>query len=71
MNQLMTKVFVEQPLASPGSAKNCMVCIFAVILIFLLPSNHVVDKMSVSHANEIWKYIMNLILFQITDFLFS
>ena len=22
MNELMTKVFVEQPLASPGSAKN-------------------------------------------------
>ena len=45
-----------------------MVCILAVILIFLLPSDHAVDKMSVSHANEIWKHIMNLILFQVTGF---
>ena len=44
--------------------KNFMVCIFAVIYIFLLPSDHVVDKMSVSHANLIWKYIMYLILFE-------
>jgi hypothetical protein len=33
--------------------KNPMMCIFAVILTFLLPSDHVVEKMSVSHANEI------------------
>ena len=41
--------------------ENCMVCIFAGVLICLLPSDHVVNKMSVSHANETWKYIMNLI----------
>ena len=40
---------------------------FAVILTFLLPLDHEVDKMSLSHANEIWKYIMNLIFFQISD----
>ena len=39
----------------------------AFILIFMLPLDHAVDKMSESHANEIWKYIMNLILFQISD----
>ena len=45
--------------------------VVAVILIFLLPLDHAVNKMSVSHANEIWKYNMNLILFQISDFGFS
>ena len=25
MNELMTEVFVEQPLASPGSAKHCWI----------------------------------------------
>ena len=38
-----------------------MVRIFAVVLIFLLPSDHVVDKMSVIHANEIWKYVLYMI----------
>ena len=32
--------------------KNPMICIFAVILINLLPSDHAVDKMSLGHANE-------------------
>ena len=40
---------------------------FAVILIFLLLLDHAVDKMSVSLANEVRKYIMNLILYQISD----
>ena len=31
--------------------KNHMKCIFAVILIFLWPSDHMVDQMSVSRAN--------------------
>ena len=43
-----------------------MVCFLAVILIFLLPLDHAVEKMSLSHANEIWKDIMNL--FQMSDF---
>ena len=32
--------------------KSHMICIFAVILIFLLASDHVVEKTSVSHTNE-------------------
>ena len=48
--------------------KKCMRCIFAVILMFLLPSDHAENKISVNHANEIWKYIMTFILFKITDF---
>ena len=48
--------------------KNCMVCIFAVILIFLFAFRSCGSKMSVSHKNKIWKYITNLILFQVTDF---
>ena len=51
--------------------KNCTVCFFAAIFIFLLPLDHEVDKMSESHGNEIWKYIMNLILFQISYLGFS
>ena len=41
-----------------------MICIFAVIQIFLLPSDHAVDQMSVSHANEIGIYILQFILFE-------
>ena len=37
--------------------------VVAVIYIFLLLLDQAVDKMSVSHANEIFKYIMNLIMF--------
>ena len=44
--------------------KNFIVCIYAVILIFLLSSKQVVYKMSVSHANKLWKYTMYLILFE-------
>ena len=44
--------------------KNHMICIFAVILIFLLPLDHAVDKMSVGHANENEIYIPNFILFE-------
>ena len=33
-------------------------CIFAVTMSFLLPSDYGVDEMSVSHAKEIWKYIL-------------
>ena len=39
-------------LVLPFGAKNHMICIFAVILIRLLPLDHAVDKMSVGHANE-------------------
>ena len=42
--------------------KNFLLSIVAFILIFLVPSDHVVDKMCVSHGNEIRKYVMNLIL---------
>ena len=45
--------------------------VFEVILIFMLPLDHAVDKMSVNHANEILKNIMNSVLFQISDFGFS
>ena len=58
-------------IGSFGEKKLHGMFFFAVILIFLLPSDHAVDKISVSHANEIWKYIMNLIWFQISDFGFS
>ena len=47
--------------------KKIMFYPFAVILNFLLPLDHEVDKMSLSQENEVWKYIMNLILFQISD----
>jgi hypothetical protein len=42
---------------------------FGAIFVFVLPLDHAVDKMyvTVSHANEIWKYILTLILFQISD----
>ena len=36
MNQFMTEVFVKQPLASPGSANNLMICI-AVCIYALSP----------------------------------
>ena len=49
---------------------NHTICIFAVILIFLLPSDHVVEKMSVSHANENEIYILYFILLKITDYRF-
>ena len=42
-----------------------------LLQVLIFPLNHAIDKMSVSHANEIWKYIMNFILFQIIDFVFS
>ena len=47
-----------------------MVCIFAVNLMFMMPSDHAVDQMYVSLANKILKYILNLIVFQITDLVF-
>ena len=50
--------------------KKIMIYPFAVILTFLLPLDHEVDKMCLSHANGIWKYIMNLILFQIVIWIF-
>ena len=46
------------------------ICIFAVILIFLLPSDHVVEKMSVSHANENEINILYFLLLKITDYRF-
>ena len=42
-----------------------MICIFAVILIFRLPSDYVVEKMSVSHANENEIYNLYFILLKI------
>ena len=54
----------------PFGEKNYTTCIFAVILIFLLPADHVVKKMSVSHANENEIYILNFILLKITDYRF-
>ena len=42
-----------------------MLCIFAVILIFMLPSYHVVKKMSVGHANENEIYILYFILLKL------
>ena len=48
----------------PFGAKHHMMCICAVILICLLPSDHAVDKMSVSHANENEINILNFILFE-------
>ena len=44
--------------------KNQMICIFAVILICLLPSDHAVDKMSVGHTNKNEMYILYFILFE-------
>ena len=44
--------------------KNRMICIFAVILICLLPSDHALDKMSVNHANENGMYILYFTLFE-------
>ena len=44
--------------------KNHMIFIFAVILIFLLPSDHAVDKMSVGQTNENEIYILYFILFE-------
>ena len=41
-----------------------MTCIFAVILICLLPLDHVVDKMPVGHANEKVIYILYFIFFE-------
>ena len=50
--------------------KNHMICIFAFILIFMLPSDHVVEKMSVSPANENEISILYLISLKITDYQF-
>ena len=50
--------------------KNHMICIFAVILIFLLPSYRVVEKMSVSHANENEIYILCFISLKMTGYRF-
>ena len=44
--------------------KNHMICIFAVILICMLPSDHAVNKMPVGHANENEIYILHFILFE-------
>ena len=41
-----------------------MICIFAEILICLLPSDHAVDKMSVGHANTNKLYILYFTLFE-------
>ena len=54
----------------PFGVKNHLICIFAVILIFLLPSDHVVEKMSVSHANENEIYILYFISLKITNYMF-
>ena len=40
---------------------------FAVIQVFLLSLGVAVDKMCVSHANEIGIYILYFILFEMTD----
>ena len=45
--------------------KNLMICSFAVIL---LPSDHVVEKMSVSHANENEIYNLYLLSLKITNY---
>ena len=66
---LLSVCFYAQ-IASLGE-KNFMVCFFAAILIFLLPVDHAANKMSLNHAKEIWKYILTLILFQISDWGFS
>ena len=52
--QTFTKLFKWPifPLTQVEGAKNHMICIFAVILICMLPLDHAVDKMSVGHANE-------------------
>ena len=42
-----------------------MICIFAVILIFLLALGHAVDKMCVSHANENGIYFLHFNFFLI------
>ena len=41
-----------------------MICIFAVILICLSPSDHAVDEMSVGRANKSKIYILYFILFE-------
>ena len=50
--------------------KNLMICIFAVILIFLLALDHVVEKMSVSHGNENEINTLYFISLKITDYRF-
>ena len=50
--------------------KNHMVCIFSVMRIFLLPSHHVAEKMSLSHANENERYILYFVLLKINDYRF-
>ena len=45
--------------------------VFCSYLNFLLPLDHAVDKMFLRHANEILKYILNLIMFKICDLGFS
>ena len=44
--------------------KTSWKCIFGVIQMFLSSLGVAVDKMCVSHANEIGIYIMHFILFQ-------
>ena len=51
-------------LSNPLREKNHMICIFAVILIFLLALGHAVDKMCVSHANENGIYFLHFNFFE-------
>ena len=44
-----------------------MICIFAVILIFLLALGHAVDKMCVSRANENWICFLHFKFVKMTD----
>ena len=48
--------------------KNNMICIFAVNMTFLLSSECVVEKMSVSHANENEIYIIYFLSLKITGY---
>ena len=47
---------------SKGDKKGTL-CFFAVIFIFLFHLDQAVNKLSVNHANDILKYILNLIFF--------
>ena len=50
--------------------KNPMICNFADIRIYLLPSDHAVDKMSVGHVNENEIYLLYFNCLEITDYKF-
>ena len=43
--------------------KICTVCKFAVMLTFILPLEHEVDEMSVTHVNQIWINLLVAISF--------